>query len=139
MPVMKQRDTNEDCVKLAFVENKLCKDANTSFIEEKSVKDSSPPKQGVKAGDWEVLCLPGAGFDSLPIHQETLKPNGELVDVMLVMILVSAKCKTVSPHLLPFLICSGTYVINATEATDLAVLSAAKFGSFVINNANLRF
>ncbi|GBN05310.1 hypothetical protein AVEN_67889-1 [Araneus ventricosus] len=47
MPVIKQRDTNEDCVKtLASTENKLAEDANTSFIEEKSVKDRSPPKQG---------------------------------------------------------------------------------------------
>ncbi|GBL72370.1 hypothetical protein AVEN_211814-1 [Araneus ventricosus] len=49
MPVIKQRDTNENCAKtLASIENKLAEDANTSFIEEKSVKDRSPPKQGVK-------------------------------------------------------------------------------------------
>ncbi|GBN99975.1 hypothetical protein AVEN_93198-1 [Araneus ventricosus] len=49
MPVIKQRDTNEDCAKtLASTENKLAEDANTSFIEEKSVKDRRPPKQGVK-------------------------------------------------------------------------------------------
>ncbi|GBO04521.1 hypothetical protein AVEN_67570-1 [Araneus ventricosus] len=47
MPVIKQRDTNEDCAKtLASTENKLAEDANTSFIEEKSVKDRRPPKQG---------------------------------------------------------------------------------------------
>ncbi|GBN39532.1 Long-chain-fatty-acid--CoA ligase 1 [Araneus ventricosus] len=39
MPVIKQRDTNEDCVKtVTFIENKLAEDANTSFIEEKTVK-----------------------------------------------------------------------------------------------------
>ncbi|GBN10676.1 hypothetical protein AVEN_207644-1 [Araneus ventricosus] len=49
MPVIKQRDTNEDCAKtLASTENKLAEDANTSFIEEKSLKDRRPPKQGVK-------------------------------------------------------------------------------------------
>ncbi|GBO35065.1 hypothetical protein AVEN_108467-1, partial [Araneus ventricosus] len=49
MPVIKQRDTNEDCAKTsAFTENKLAEDANTSFIEEKSVKDRRPPKQGIK-------------------------------------------------------------------------------------------
>ncbi|GBL80217.1 hypothetical protein AVEN_29189-1 [Araneus ventricosus] len=49
MPVIKQRDTNEDCAKtLAFTENKLAEDANTSFIEEKSVKDRRPPKQGLE-------------------------------------------------------------------------------------------
>ncbi|GBO43445.1 hypothetical protein AVEN_272061-1, partial [Araneus ventricosus] len=56
MPVIKQRDTNEDCAKtLASTENKLAEDANTSFIEEKSVKDRRPPKQGVKRvnGDLE--------------------------------------------------------------------------------------
>ncbi|GBO00250.1 Guanine nucleotide-binding protein G(I)/G(S)/G(T) subunit beta-1 [Araneus ventricosus] len=60
MPVFKQRDTNEDCAKtLASTEKKLAEDANTSFIEEKCVKDGSPPKQGVKRvnGDlalWDI-------------------------------------------------------------------------------------
>ncbi|GBM18063.1 hypothetical protein AVEN_75497-1 [Araneus ventricosus] len=46
MPVIKQRDTNEDCAKtLASTKNKREEDANTSFIEEKSVKDRSPPEQ----------------------------------------------------------------------------------------------
>ncbi|GBM17865.1 hypothetical protein AVEN_260188-1 [Araneus ventricosus] len=56
MPVIKQRDTNEDCAKtLAFIENKLAEDANTSFIAEKSVKDRSPPKQGVKHVNGDLL------------------------------------------------------------------------------------
>ncbi|GBM78613.1 hypothetical protein AVEN_4363-1 [Araneus ventricosus] len=56
MPVIKQRDTNEDCAKtLASTENKLAEDANTSFIEEKSVKDRRPPKQGVKRVNGELL------------------------------------------------------------------------------------
>ncbi|GBN53695.1 hypothetical protein AVEN_98750-1 [Araneus ventricosus] len=56
MPVIKQRDTNEDCEKtLASTENKLAEDANTSFIEEKSVKDRSPPKQGVKRVNGDLL------------------------------------------------------------------------------------
>ncbi|GBM58447.1 hypothetical protein AVEN_269137-1 [Araneus ventricosus] len=47
MPVIKQRDTDENCAKtLASTENKLAEDTNTPFIEEKSVKDRSPPKQG---------------------------------------------------------------------------------------------
>ncbi|GBL72263.1 hypothetical protein AVEN_115227-1 [Araneus ventricosus] len=49
MPVIKRRNTNEDCAKtIASTENNLAKDANTSFIEEKSVKDRSPPKQREK-------------------------------------------------------------------------------------------
>ncbi|GBM02678.1 hypothetical protein AVEN_258969-1 [Araneus ventricosus] len=56
MPVIKQIDTNEDCAKtLAFIENKLAEDANTSFIEEKPVKDRSPPKQGVKRVNGDLL------------------------------------------------------------------------------------
>ncbi|GBM26277.1 hypothetical protein AVEN_66516-1 [Araneus ventricosus] len=56
MPVIKQRDTNEDCAKtLASTENKLAEDSNTSFIEEKSVKDMSPPKQGVKRVNGDLL------------------------------------------------------------------------------------
>ncbi|GBN26115.1 hypothetical protein AVEN_30725-1 [Araneus ventricosus] len=56
MPVMKQRDTNEECAKtLASTENKLAEDTNTSFIEEKSVKDRSPPKQGVKRVNGDLL------------------------------------------------------------------------------------
>ncbi|GBN55499.1 hypothetical protein AVEN_43868-1 [Araneus ventricosus] len=56
MPVIKQRDTNEDCAKtLASTENKLAEDANTSFIEEKSVKDRRPPKQGVKRVNGDLL------------------------------------------------------------------------------------
>ncbi|GBM45341.1 hypothetical protein AVEN_172960-1 [Araneus ventricosus] len=56
MPVIKQRDTNEDCAKtLASTENKLPEDANTSFIEEKSVKDRRPPKQGVKLVNGDLL------------------------------------------------------------------------------------
>ncbi|GBM16297.1 hypothetical protein AVEN_47676-1, partial [Araneus ventricosus] len=55
MPVIKQRDTNEDCAKtLVSTENKLAEDANTSFIEEKSVKDRSP-KQGVKRVNGDLL------------------------------------------------------------------------------------
>ncbi|GBM72434.1 hypothetical protein AVEN_198000-1 [Araneus ventricosus] len=54
MPVVKQRDTNEDCAKtLASTENKLAEDANTSFIEEKSVR--RPPKQGVKRVNMDLL------------------------------------------------------------------------------------
>ncbi|GBO08813.1 Deoxynucleoside triphosphate triphosphohydrolase SAMHD1 [Araneus ventricosus] len=35
MPVIKQRDTNEDCARtLASTENKLAEDTNTSYIEE---------------------------------------------------------------------------------------------------------
>ncbi|GBO35634.1 hypothetical protein AVEN_63611-1, partial [Araneus ventricosus] len=49
IPVIKQRDIKEDCAKtLASTENKLAEGINTFFIEEKSVKDRSPPKQGVK-------------------------------------------------------------------------------------------
>ncbi|GBO06550.1 hypothetical protein AVEN_87084-1 [Araneus ventricosus] len=56
MPVIKQRNTNEDCAKtLASTENKLAEDTNTSFIEEKSVKDKSPPKQGVKHVNGDLL------------------------------------------------------------------------------------
>ncbi|GBN43801.1 hypothetical protein AVEN_208601-1, partial [Araneus ventricosus] len=56
MPVIKQRDTNEDCAKtLASTENKLAGDTNTSFIEEKSVKDRRPPKQGVKCVNGDLL------------------------------------------------------------------------------------
>ncbi|GBO36453.1 hypothetical protein AVEN_202214-1 [Araneus ventricosus] len=56
MPVIKQIDTNEDCAKtLAFTENKLAGDANTSFIEEKSVEDRGPPKQGVKRVNGDLL------------------------------------------------------------------------------------
>ncbi|GBM15199.1 hypothetical protein AVEN_39111-1 [Araneus ventricosus] len=56
MPVIKQRDTNEDCAKtLASTENKLAKDANTSFIEEKSVKDRSPPEQGMNRVNGDLL------------------------------------------------------------------------------------
>ncbi|GBN63482.1 hypothetical protein AVEN_213076-1 [Araneus ventricosus] len=56
MPVIKQRDTNEDCAKtLASTENKLAEDTNTSFIEEKSVEDRSPPKQGVKHVNGDLL------------------------------------------------------------------------------------
>ncbi|GBM01381.1 hypothetical protein AVEN_236204-1 [Araneus ventricosus] len=56
MPVIKQRDTNEDCAKtLASTEDKLAEDTNTSFIEEKSVKDRSPPKQGVKHVNGDLL------------------------------------------------------------------------------------
>ncbi|GBM61500.1 hypothetical protein AVEN_170264-1 [Araneus ventricosus] len=56
MPVIKQRDTNEDCEKtLASTENKLAEDSNTSFIEEKSVKDRRPPKQMVKRVNGDLL------------------------------------------------------------------------------------
>ncbi|GBM34229.1 hypothetical protein AVEN_60571-1 [Araneus ventricosus] len=56
MPVIKQRDTNDNCAKtLAFIENKLAEDANTSFIEQKSVKGRSPPKQGVQCGNGDLL------------------------------------------------------------------------------------
>ncbi|GBM19775.1 hypothetical protein AVEN_208649-1 [Araneus ventricosus] len=56
MPVITQRDSNEDCAEtLASIENKLAEDANTSFIEEKSVKDRSPPKQGVKRVNGDLL------------------------------------------------------------------------------------
>ncbi|GBN15863.1 hypothetical protein AVEN_102835-1, partial [Araneus ventricosus] len=56
MPVIKQRDTNEDYAKTsASTENKLAEDANTSFIEEKSVKDRRPPKQGVKRVNGDLL------------------------------------------------------------------------------------
>ncbi|GBM03333.1 Palmitoyltransferase ZDHHC2 [Araneus ventricosus] len=56
MPVIKQRDTNEDCAKtLASTENKLAEDANTSFIGEKSVKDRCCPKQGVKLVNGDLL------------------------------------------------------------------------------------
>ncbi|GBN11743.1 hypothetical protein AVEN_173053-2-1, partial [Araneus ventricosus] len=56
VPVIEQRDTNEDCAKtLASTENKLAEDANTSFIEEKSVKDRRPPKQGVKRVNGDLL------------------------------------------------------------------------------------
>ncbi|GBN62270.1 hypothetical protein AVEN_86995-1 [Araneus ventricosus] len=56
MPVIKQRDINEDCAKtLSCTENKLAEDTNTSFIEEKSVKDRSPPKQGVKHVNGDLL------------------------------------------------------------------------------------
>ncbi|GBL86976.1 hypothetical protein AVEN_218701-1 [Araneus ventricosus] len=49
MQAIKQRDTNEDGAEtLASTENKLAENANTSFIEEKSVKGRSPPKRGVK-------------------------------------------------------------------------------------------
>ncbi|GBM56423.1 hypothetical protein AVEN_56109-1 [Araneus ventricosus] len=58
MPVIKQGDTNEDCAKaLASTENKLAEDANASFIEEKSVKDRSPPKQGVKLVNGDLLPI----------------------------------------------------------------------------------
>ncbi|GBL79414.1 hypothetical protein AVEN_163064-1 [Araneus ventricosus] len=58
MPVIKQRDTNEDCAKtLASTENKLAEDANTSFIEEKSVKDRRPPEQGVKRVNGDLLPI----------------------------------------------------------------------------------
>ncbi|GBM64628.1 hypothetical protein AVEN_91700-1 [Araneus ventricosus] len=56
MLVIKQRDTNEDCAKtLASTENKLAEDANTSFIEEKSVKDRRLPKQGLKRVNGDLL------------------------------------------------------------------------------------
>ncbi|GBN24346.1 Ras-related protein Rab-32B [Araneus ventricosus] len=56
MPVIKQRDTNEDCAKtLASIENKLAEDVKTSFIDDKSVKDKSPPKQGVKHVNGDLL------------------------------------------------------------------------------------
>ncbi|GBM90693.1 hypothetical protein AVEN_31650-1 [Araneus ventricosus] len=56
MPVIKRRDTNEDCAEtFASTENKLAEDANTSFIEEKFVKDRSPPKQGVKRLNGDLL------------------------------------------------------------------------------------
>ncbi|GBN80881.1 Signal transducer and activator of transcription 5B [Araneus ventricosus] len=56
MPVIKQTDTNEDCAKtLALIQNKLAEDANTSFIEEKSVKGRSPPKQGLKRVNGDLL------------------------------------------------------------------------------------
>ncbi|GBM50650.1 hypothetical protein AVEN_61367-1 [Araneus ventricosus] len=56
MPVIKQRDTNEDRAKtLASTVNKLAEDANTSFIEEKSVKDRRPPKRGVKRVNGDLL------------------------------------------------------------------------------------
>ncbi|GBN37841.1 hypothetical protein AVEN_57646-1 [Araneus ventricosus] len=56
MSVIKQRDTNEDCGKsLTSTDNKLAEDANTSFIEEKSVKDRRPPKQGVKRVIGDLL------------------------------------------------------------------------------------
>ncbi|GBO28918.1 hypothetical protein AVEN_81675-1 [Araneus ventricosus] len=55
MPVIKQRDTNEDCAKtLSSTENKLAEDANTFFIE-KSVKDRRPLKQGVKRVNGNLL------------------------------------------------------------------------------------
>ncbi|GBM91776.1 hypothetical protein AVEN_137532-1 [Araneus ventricosus] len=58
MPVIKQRDANEDCAKtLASTENKLAEDANTSFIEEESVKDRSPPKQGVNMVAALIACI----------------------------------------------------------------------------------
>ncbi|GBM59055.1 hypothetical protein AVEN_7431-1 [Araneus ventricosus] len=67
MPVIKQRDTNEDCAKtLSSTENKLAEDANTSFIEEKSVKDRRPPKQGVKRVNGDLL----------PTKATQLKPAG---------------------------------------------------------------
>ncbi|GBL95003.1 hypothetical protein AVEN_187511-1 [Araneus ventricosus] len=56
IPVIKQRYTNEDCAEtLASTENKLAEDANTFFIEEKSVKDRSPPKQGVKRVNGDLF------------------------------------------------------------------------------------
>ncbi|GBN99551.1 hypothetical protein AVEN_254354-1 [Araneus ventricosus] len=56
IPAIKRRDTNEDCAKtLASTENKLAEDANTSFIKEKSVKDRSPPRQGVKRVNGDLL------------------------------------------------------------------------------------
>ncbi|GBM59491.1 hypothetical protein AVEN_240587-1 [Araneus ventricosus] len=56
MPVIKQTNTNENCAKtLAFIENKFAEDANTSFIEEKSVKGRSPPKQGLKCVNGDLL------------------------------------------------------------------------------------
>ncbi|GBN26761.1 hypothetical protein AVEN_138067-1 [Araneus ventricosus] len=56
MPVIKQRDTNEDCAKtLASTENKLAEDANTSIIEEKSVKVRSPPKQWLQHVNGDLL------------------------------------------------------------------------------------
>ncbi|GBM56678.1 hypothetical protein AVEN_154227-1 [Araneus ventricosus] len=48
IPVIKQRDTNEDCAE-ASTENKLAEGINTSFIEEKSVKDRSLQNKG-----WRV-------------------------------------------------------------------------------------
>ncbi|GBM92463.1 hypothetical protein AVEN_239993-1 [Araneus ventricosus] len=67
IPVIKQRDTNEDCGKsLTSTENKLAEDANTSFIEEKSVKDRRPPKQGVKHVNGDLL----------PTKATQLKKNG---------------------------------------------------------------
>ncbi|GBN18551.1 hypothetical protein AVEN_162312-1 [Araneus ventricosus] len=74
MQVIKQSDTNEDCAKtLASTENKLAEDANTSFIEEKSVKDRSPPKQGVKRVNGDLIPLSadvnlGDIIDSCPPH-----------------------------------------------------------------------
>ncbi|GBN44141.1 Heat shock factor protein [Araneus ventricosus] len=54
--IIQKTDTNEDCAKtLASTENKLAEDANTSFIEEKSVKGRSPPKQGVKRVNDDLL------------------------------------------------------------------------------------
>ncbi|GBN17966.1 Transcription initiation factor TFIID subunit 1 [Araneus ventricosus] len=68
MPVIKQRDTNEDCAKtLASTENKLAEDANTIIIEEKSPNDRRPPKQGVK-------CVNG---DLLPTEATQLKKTEE--------------------------------------------------------------
>ncbi|GBN72207.1 hypothetical protein AVEN_84908-1 [Araneus ventricosus] len=67
MPVIKQKDTNEDCAKtLASTENKLTENANTCFIEEKSVKDRSPRKQGVKR----------VNGDFLPTKATQMKPAG---------------------------------------------------------------
>ncbi|GBM11453.1 hypothetical protein AVEN_212553-1, partial [Araneus ventricosus] len=69
MPVIKQRDTNEDCAKtLVSTENKLAEDANTSFIEEKSVKDFPKqekrklPKQGVKRVNGDLLPTKATQF-----------------------------------------------------------------------------
>ncbi|GBM81711.1 hypothetical protein AVEN_92833-1 [Araneus ventricosus] len=66
IPVIKQTDTNEDCAKtLTVIGNKLAEDANTSFIEEKSVKG--------KPGRCRTLGLSKnkKGCDKVP-RKETL-------------------------------------------------------------------
>ncbi|GBM05235.1 Ubiquitin carboxyl-terminal hydrolase 20 [Araneus ventricosus] len=49
-------DMSVECAKtLASTENKLAEDANTSFIEDKSVKARRPPKQGVKRVNGDLF------------------------------------------------------------------------------------
>ncbi|GBO01065.1 hypothetical protein AVEN_257399-1 [Araneus ventricosus] len=80
MPVIKQRGTNEDCAKtLASTVNKLAEDANTSFIEEKSVKDRRPPKQGEYAPSEEELKAYRNGEEWDPVKAKELALQKEKI------------------------------------------------------------